>query len=72
MVIWRLSFGTRFGVDQVPVPNLPGDIFKIESEKAMKDTSINNLSHLSNLLIFIIFSLTFSRYEDYIFLNATP
>jgi len=49
-----------------------GEVFEIKSEKAMKDTSINNLSHLSNLPIFIIFSLTFSRYEDYIFLNATP
>ena len=48
------------------------DVFKMESEKVLNGTSINNLSHQSNLLIFIIFSLTFSRYEDYIFLNATP
>lgn len=33
----------------------------------MQCTSINNLSHLANLPILIIFSLTFSRYEDYIF-----
>jgi len=46
--------------------------FENGSDMSLKDTSINNLSHLSNLPIFIIFSLTFSRYEDYIFLNATP
>jgi len=48
------------------------DVFEKESKKVLSGTSINNLSHQSNLLIFIIFSLTFSRYEDYIFLNATP
>jgi len=48
------------------------DVFEKESKKVLSGTSINNLSHQSTLLIFIIFSLTFSRYEDYIFLNATP